>query len=605
MDQLHVDSLRYAPLLNGMMLPMCLLFNVQALLVPGWLWKAPRTTTKPTLPDNDEEDPGAIVFYHPLYLKIILGFSLVFGIVACIALFLRCSMLVETERRRRATWLMIWTGFLQSFLLFILITIFLIQVLPLPYGVYFTQGFFYALASGIFSIVASALRAYDVITRKRGKETRWGLSDQQTQLILLVISFVSYLTIGSVVFSVIEQWSFDDAVYWSVVTFATIGFGDFVPKTDLGMGLTPLYAAGGIVCMGGLIYGIREVVLEYVTFTLAATFSTELQGGDRFVKRDFSWFQSVTERAMRKMTWSSSEETQPFLRGSSGYAATRHGSVLSLEAEPGLFRRAASTVSVTAPYRGPGGRTKRRTFSISNRPILQERSMVQEGVHEVPRRQSPLQEAYPIDIPQNNSTDDTSLSKSAPASPMTNRVSGNTFEPVATVVPSRADRRVITFAEPEVRRGFSDTEELRTIRLKRSKSLPEINVETTFKKQDVVDVTTRALNNQILLGIGLLGLHLSIFGYIFARMESWTALEGIFFCATSISTIGYGNLVPTTTRARNVFLIYVFLGIPNVTFIGSVVAERLSNQWRVHVDKTGVLTLDDEFQPQESDASAH
>jgi hypothetical protein len=31
----------------------------------------------------------------------------------------------------------------------------------------------------------------------------------------------------------------------------------------------------------------------------------------------------------------------------------------------------------------------------------------------------------------------------------------------------------------------------------------------------------------------------------------------------------------------------------------------LSNQWRVHVDKTGVLTLDDEFQPQESDASVH
>jgi len=175
------------------------------------------------------------------------------------------------------------------------------------------------------------------------------------------------------------------------------------------------------------------------------------------------------------------------------------------------------------------------------------------------------------------------------------------------MVPTRADKR-IAFAEPRTpptpQRGFSDTEELRrTIRLKRSKTLPEINLETPFrfKKQDVVAVTTRALNNQILLGLLLLAVHLSVFGYIFARMEEWTALEGIFFCATSITTIGYGSLVPTTTRARNIFLLYVFLGIPNVTFLGSVLAERMSNQWRVHVETIGVL--DDEFQPVESNQS--
>ena len=58
----------------------------------------------------------------------------------------------------------------------------------------------------------------------------YSLSPSQRQLILLKISTFSYLLLCSAIYSQIENWKFDEALYWSVSTMATIGFGDYYPK---------------------------------------------------------------------------------------------------------------------------------------------------------------------------------------------------------------------------------------------------------------------------------------------------------------------------------------------------------------------------------------
>jgi voltage-gated potassium channel Kch len=42
------------------------------------------------------------------------------------------------------------------------------------------------------------------------------------------------LVISTVYFHFIEKWSVFDSMYFSVVTMATVGYGDFTPKTDAG-----------------------------------------------------------------------------------------------------------------------------------------------------------------------------------------------------------------------------------------------------------------------------------------------------------------------------------------------------------------------------------
>ena len=54
-------------------------------------------------------------------------------------------------------------------------------------------------------------------------------------LLLLLISGVAFYTY-------VEGWSFIDALYFSVITMATIGYGDLTPATTFGKVFTMFYA---------------------------------------------------------------------------------------------------------------------------------------------------------------------------------------------------------------------------------------------------------------------------------------------------------------------------------------------------------------------------
>ena len=73
---------------------------------------------------------------------------------------------------------------------------------------------------------------------------RSALSDAAVQG-LLALTF-TLVMIASIFYAVVEGWSFLDAAYFAVVTIATIGYGDFVPKTAAGKIFTIAYVICGI-----------------------------------------------------------------------------------------------------------------------------------------------------------------------------------------------------------------------------------------------------------------------------------------------------------------------------------------------------------------------
>jgi hypothetical protein len=75
--------------------------------------------------------------------------------------------------------------------------------------------------------------------------------------ILLAISFgFNFFFMGSEHFAVKEPLPFDwiTMLYYSVVTFTTLGFGDITPKTHIGALLVMLEVVIGYIMLGGLIY---------------------------------------------------------------------------------------------------------------------------------------------------------------------------------------------------------------------------------------------------------------------------------------------------------------------------------------------------------------
>ncbi len=54
------------------------------------------------------------------------------------------------------------------------------------------------------------------------------------------------LLTGTVVYHLLEDWSWVDSLYFSVVTLATVGYGDLAPTTDVSKLFTVVYLASGL-----------------------------------------------------------------------------------------------------------------------------------------------------------------------------------------------------------------------------------------------------------------------------------------------------------------------------------------------------------------------
>jgi voltage-gated potassium channel Kch len=77
---------------------------------------------------------------------------------------------------------------------------------------------------------------------------RCAWTDPEFRAIALMTA--ALLAVGTVFYANVEGWSALDALYFSVITLATVGYGDLVPRT----------AAGKIFTMAYLMLGIGLVV---------------------------------------------------------------------------------------------------------------------------------------------------------------------------------------------------------------------------------------------------------------------------------------------------------------------------------------------------------
>jgi len=114
----------------------------------------------------------------------------------------------------------------------------------------YSQAYYYAIFSGTIYVLLSmmlTMTACGVWIFHYSSEFKLSLA--QRSLMLQTILFLAYILAAGAVYARIEGWVYLDAVYFTIITLFTIGFGDLTPTTHLGRSLYFPMAVGGIVRM--------------------------------------------------------------------------------------------------------------------------------------------------------------------------------------------------------------------------------------------------------------------------------------------------------------------------------------------------------------------
>ena len=90
----------------------------------------------------------------------------------------------------------------------------------------------------------------------------------------LFATLIVTLAVGTYFYHVVEGWDWLDALYFCVITLATVGYGDFAPKTPQGKAFTILFVFLGI-----------GLLAAFFSRLAASIVAVEEERGGRLIRR--------------------------------------------------------------------------------------------------------------------------------------------------------------------------------------------------------------------------------------------------------------------------------------------------------------------------------
>ena len=75
---------------------------------------------------------------------------------------------------------------------------------------------------------------------------------------ILLSLTITVVSVGTVVFHLLEKWSWIDSFYFTVITLATVGYGDLTPTTPVGKIVAVIFVISGV----GIFLAFLDKVVE-------------------------------------------------------------------------------------------------------------------------------------------------------------------------------------------------------------------------------------------------------------------------------------------------------------------------------------------------------
>ncbi|XP_037091314.1 uncharacterized protein LOC119111611 [Pollicipes pollicipes] len=346
----------------------------------------------------------------------------------------------------------------------------------------------------------------------------------------------------------VVEWSFSSALLYSVTVITTIGYGHITPRTDGGKIMTIFYALVGVPLMLLCLTNIGQLMANTFRFTYWSCTVIWRPRRQQQTKTSVRYTQkrpSAVGEPCEVRTITAPDAVRTRKSSSVGRAAA-----VSAAGDPGEAR--TLTVLDSARSSKPSGTGRAAVVSAAEHPHLRKITREEKRLRRLATRQC-------------SELSGTSTLLSTPSS-------------LDSGVYSASNR--FTFPEPTLRFDPAAGEDV-------------VEVE-------VVKVASqRAGRVPIPLVLGFVTMYICMGAGIFAWWEEWPFLDGAYFCFITLSTIGFGDLVPGTKvlkaetqedQLKLVFCcLYLILGLAIIAMSFSLVQEEVIVKCKEVGKCTGIL----------------
>lgn len=68
--------------------------------------------------------------------------------------------------------------------------------------------------------------------------------------------------------------------------------------------------------------------------------------------------------------------------------------------------------------------------------------------------------------------------------------------------------------------------------------------------------------------------------FFYHNVESWSYVDALYFSVVSLTTVGYGDLAPTSQMSKIFTIVYIFIGIGIIlSFINAILKSKIEKKF--------------------------
>ncbi|TEB29894.1 voltage-gated potassium channel [Coprinellus micaceus] len=409
-----------------------------------------------------------------------------------------------------------------------------------------------------------------------------GLTRKQRTLVVISIVLLTYIAFGALIQSFILKLSFIDALYFTVATIETVGFGDIIPTSTGSRVFTMFYITFGILHIAVAVSYAREALLEGIVLSLQhRILGVRRRERDRRVRARWRDAVQWRLRAQGSPTW-----------------VDRPGTELVTSAPRWSWSEVARRIRLSVGWEADHDHNCEGSHRRGRRRRLHLEALTEAQLHAAALEAgTSLHKLLPPDyIPASPLRDtghyadpSTSVGYQRLQPPLTyTRVGG-----MARLVTAFA--HTVGYGEHAPRHGdwsLENADDLPTPLPLDDAALRKM----LTKEEDMAFRVRLGAAVSIFLTFWLVG------SVLFTVAEKWPFGMAVYFCFVTFTTVGYGDLSPRTPAGRSIFVAWALLGIAAMTILLAILTEAYSTRYK-QVVQTEESLLVEEAKISDSDSA--